>query len=76
MSISRMLSTSPEINLYNNCPEECANVNSVGRGTSRKMVLWEDPMIPNYPGSKTILCIDDDAGVLSYHRALFERSGH
>jgi ActR/RegA family two-component response regulator len=24
---------------------------------------------------KTILCIDDDDGVLSYHRALLERRG-
>ena len=28
----------------------------------------------NYP-RKTILCIDDDDGVLSYHRALLERRG-
>jgi len=29
----------------------------------------------SYPGCKTILCIDDDDGVLSYHRALLERRG-
>jgi CheY-like chemotaxis protein len=28
-----------------------------------------------YPSCKTILCIDDDDGVLSYHRALLERRG-
>jgi CheY-like chemotaxis protein len=29
----------------------------------------------SYPSRKTILCIDDDDGVLSYHRALLERRG-
>lgn len=29
-----------------------------------------------YPSCKTILCIDDDDGVLSYHRALLERRGY
>ena len=29
----------------------------------------------SYPSCKTILCIDDDDGVLSYHRALLERRG-
>jgi CheY-like chemotaxis protein len=28
------------------------------------------------PSRKTILCIDDDDGVLSYHRALLERRGY
>jgi DNA-binding NtrC family response regulator len=30
----------------------------------------------NYPGRKTILCIDDDDGMLRYQKALFERSGY
>jgi len=30
----------------------------------------------NYARCKTILCIDDDDGVLSYHRALLERRGY
>jgi len=30
----------------------------------------------NNPVAKTILCIDDDDGVLSYHRALLERRGY
>jgi CheY-like chemotaxis protein len=30
----------------------------------------------NYSAAKTILCIDDDDGVLSYHRALLERRGY
>jgi CheY-like chemotaxis protein len=30
----------------------------------------------NYPGSKTILCIDDDDGILRYQKALFERRGY
>jgi CheY-like chemotaxis protein len=30
----------------------------------------------SYPRCKTILCIDDDDGVLSYHRALLERRGY
>ena len=29
-----------------------------------------------YTSCKTILCIDDDDGVLSYHRALLERRGY
>jgi CheY-like chemotaxis protein len=33
-------------------------------------------MMSNYPAGKTILCIDDDDGVLSYHRALLERRGY
>ena len=30
----------------------------------------------NYPGRKTILCIDDDDGMLRYQKALFERRGY
>jgi CheY-like chemotaxis protein len=30
----------------------------------------------NYPGNRTILCIDDDDGMLRYQRALFERRGY
>jgi len=30
----------------------------------------------NHPGSKTILCIDDDDGMLCYQKALFERRGY
>ena len=30
----------------------------------------------NYPGRKTILCIDDDDGMLGYQRALLERRGY
>ncbi len=30
----------------------------------------------NYPGNRTILCIDDDAGMLCYQKALFERRGY
>jgi CheY-like chemotaxis protein len=30
----------------------------------------------NYPGRKTILCIDDDDGMLDYQRALLERRGY
>jgi CheY-like chemotaxis protein len=30
----------------------------------------------DYPGSKTILCIDDDDGMLRYQKALFERRGY
>jgi CheY-like chemotaxis protein len=30
----------------------------------------------SYPSCKTILCIDDNDGVLSYHRALLERRGY
>ena len=30
----------------------------------------------NHPGCKTILCIDDDDGMLRYQKALFERRGY
>jgi CheY-like chemotaxis protein len=30
----------------------------------------------SYPGCKTILCIDDDDGMLRYQRALLERRGY
>ena len=30
----------------------------------------------NYPARKTILCIDDDDGMLRYQKALFERRGY
>jgi DNA-binding NtrC family response regulator len=30
----------------------------------------------DYPGRETILCIDDDDGMLRYQRALFERRGY
>jgi CheY-like chemotaxis protein len=30
----------------------------------------------NYPTPKTILCIDDDDGILGYQRALLERRGY
>jgi CheY-like chemotaxis protein len=30
----------------------------------------------NYPGNRTILCIDDDDGMLRYQKALFERRGY
>jgi len=36
--------------------------------------LWGQIM-SNYPGRKTILCIDDDASMLGYQRALLERRG-
>ena len=31
--------------------------------------------MPNYPGHKTILCIDDDYSMLGYQRVLLERRG-
>ena len=33
-------------------------------------------MMFNYPGRKTILCIDDDDGMLRYQKALLERCGY
>ena len=30
----------------------------------------------DYPNCKTILCIDDDEGMLDYQRALLERRGY
>jgi len=37
--------------------------------------MWGDQMMSNYPARKTILCIDDDDGMLGYQRALLERRG-
>jgi CheY-like chemotaxis protein len=39
------------------------------------MVRWSEAM-SNYLERKTILCIDDDDGVLGYQRALLERRGY
>jgi CheY-like chemotaxis protein len=33
-------------------------------------------MVSNFPERKTILCIDDDDGMLGYQRALLERRGY
>jgi DNA-binding NtrC family response regulator len=33
-------------------------------------------MRSNYPERKTILCIDDDGGMLDYQKALLERRGY
>jgi CheY-like chemotaxis protein len=30
----------------------------------------------HYPGNRTILCVDDDDGMLCYQKALFERRGY
>ena len=54
----------PEINLYNSCPEKCAILNSQGRPTSSIMVMWRAHMRSDFPEHKTILCIDDDGGML------------
>jgi DNA-binding NtrC family response regulator len=37
--------------------------------------MWSDPTMSDYPGCKTILCIDDDDSMLGYQRALLERRG-
>ncbi|MGA2425699.1 MAG: response regulator [Terriglobales bacterium] len=49
-------------------------MNSIGRGTSQ-IIVMRGQIMSNYPSRKTILCIDDDDGMLSYHRALLERRG-
>ena len=33
-------------------------------------------MMFNYPGQRTILCIDDDDGMLCYQKGLFKRRGY
>ena len=58
-----LLSISTKINMYNNCREKYAMLSSARRGTSAIIVSWRIQM--NYPGRKTILCIDDDGGMLS-----------
>jgi DNA-binding NarL/FixJ family response regulator len=40
------------------------------------IVTWGTYVMASYANCKTILCIDDDHGVLSYHRALLERRGY
>jgi CheY-like chemotaxis protein len=41
------------------------------------MLAGGQSLIPGYPISqKLILCIDDDAAILSYEKALLERSGY
>jgi CheY-like chemotaxis protein len=40
------------------------------------MLIGGDQIMPNYPERKTILCIDDDDGMLGYQRALLERRGY
>jgi len=40
------------------------------------MAIWGKQNMLNHPGHKTILCIDDDHGMLGYQRALFERRGY
>src|ERR1039457_4714619 len=63
--------------LYNNCREKCANLTSLGRRTSSIIrSVWSSLRMFNYPGRKTILCIDDDDGMLRYQKALFERRGY
>jgi ActR/RegA family two-component response regulator len=34
------------------------------------------PMRSDFPEHKTILCIDDDGGMLGYQKALLERRGY
>ena len=69
-----LLSISTKINMYNNCREKYAMLSSARRGTSAIIVSWRIQM--NYPGRKTILCIDDDGGMLDYQKALLERRGY
>jgi two-component system, cell cycle sensor histidine kinase and response regulator CckA len=38
--------------------------------------MWGNQVMFNYTGRKTILCIDDDDGMLRYQRALLERRGY
>jgi CheY-like chemotaxis protein len=40
------------------------------------MAIWGKQNMLNHPGHKTILCIDDDHGMLGYQKALFERRGY
>jgi CheY-like chemotaxis protein len=54
---------------------KCANLTSLSLGILFNILTVGIPITPNYPGCKTILCIDDDAGMLSYQRALLERRG-
>jgi len=39
-------------------------------------VIWKVPMRSDFPEHKTILCIEDDGGMLGYQKALLERRGY
>lgn len=58
-----------------NCRKKCAVLTRLGRATSSIIRMAEDQVMFNYPGRKTILCIDDDHSMLGYQRALLERRG-
>src|SRR6202050_1120100 len=59
-----------------NCREKCANLASLVGPDRRSSRCVEIMRMFNYPGSKTILCIDDDDGMLCYQKVLFERRGY
>src|SRR5260370_7250158 len=46
------------------------------RGKSVTIVAWGQQVMFNYPRRKTILCIDDDDGMLDYQKVLLERRGY
>jgi CheY-like chemotaxis protein len=66
----------PQVVKNRRCREKCATLTSLSWGTSSIIVMWGDQAMFNYPGRQTILCIDDDDGILRYQRALFERRGY
>ncbi len=60
----------------NNGREKCTNVTSFCRGASSIILMAGDQRMSKHPSPKTILCIDDDDGMLGYQRALLERRGN
>jgi CheY-like chemotaxis protein len=63
--------------MFNNCREVCkfdqswpAQIVDHCAGCGEMIGMF------NYPGQRTILCIDDDDGMLCYQKALFERRGY
>jgi len=51
-------------------------IDQTAPGTSSIILMWEVYLMSNHPAPKTILCIDDDDGMLGYQKALLERRGY
>ena len=64
------------INMINNCCEVCKFDQPWPAQIGDPRGGCEEIMMFNYPRHRTILCIDDDDGMLCYQKALFERRGY
>ena len=64
-----------DINLYNTVARKVCEFEQPCQSKSVIIVTGKIEMF-HYPGRKTILCIDDDDGMLGYQRVLLERRGY